>query len=188
MLGSLIGIVVVGGIDRSARAGPALRGRASGYSRSARDRRRPRARRWRCSSAGDSSRGSGPGTVPPIAYVAIGRSLPERLRPQMFATLSTAWVLPGVIGPAVAGARRRDHRLALGVPWPAPAHRDLGRDRHPAGSAGRPRRGPRSAGRCDAARTSPAGALSLPPARGSSCGPDRWRRRSCWSSPATSGP
>ena len=47
--------------------------------------------------------GLGAGAVPPIAYVAIGRSLPERLRPQMFATLSTAWVLPGVMGPAIAG-------------------------------------------------------------------------------------
>jgi MFS family permease len=47
--------------------------------------------------------GVGAGTIPPIAYVAIGRSLPERLRPQMFATLSTAWVLPGVMGPAIAG-------------------------------------------------------------------------------------
>ena len=47
--------------------------------------------------------GLGAGTVPPIAYVAIGRSLPEHLRPQMFATLSTAWILPGVIGPALAG-------------------------------------------------------------------------------------
>jgi MFS family permease len=47
--------------------------------------------------------GLGAGTIPPIAYVAIGRSLPDRLRPRMFATLSTAWVLPGVLGPAVAG-------------------------------------------------------------------------------------
>lgn len=47
--------------------------------------------------------GLGAGVVPPVAYVAIGRSLPERLRPKMFATLSTAWVLPGVIGPAIAG-------------------------------------------------------------------------------------
>lgn len=47
--------------------------------------------------------GLGAGAIPPIAYVAIGRCLPERLRPQMFATLSTAWVLPGVIGPAIAG-------------------------------------------------------------------------------------
>ena len=71
--------------------------------------------------------GLGAGTVPPIAYVAIGRSLPERLRPQMFATLSTAWVLPGVLGPAIAGARRRVRRLALGVPRAAAAHRGLGR-------------------------------------------------------------
>jgi MFS family permease len=41
--------------------------------------------------------------VPPVAFVAIGRTLPERLRPQMFATLSTAWVLPGVLGPGIAG-------------------------------------------------------------------------------------
>jgi MFS family permease len=47
--------------------------------------------------------GLGAGAIPPIAYVAIGRSLPERLRPRMFATLSTAWVLPGVLGPALAG-------------------------------------------------------------------------------------
>ena len=47
--------------------------------------------------------GLGAGAIPPIAYVAIGRSLPEHLRPQMFATLSTAWVLPGVLGPAIAG-------------------------------------------------------------------------------------
>src|SRR4051794_1340248 len=42
--------------------------------------------------------GIGGGAIPPIAYVAIGRSLPEQLRPQMFATLSTAWILPGIFG------------------------------------------------------------------------------------------
>src|SRR4029079_15471627 len=47
--------------------------------------------------------GLGAGTLQPIAYVAIGRTLPETLRPRMFAWLSTAWVLPGVIGPAIAG-------------------------------------------------------------------------------------
>ena len=47
--------------------------------------------------------GLGGGAVPPVAYVAIGRSLPDRLRPRMFATLSAAWVLPGVVGPAIAG-------------------------------------------------------------------------------------
>jgi MFS family permease len=47
--------------------------------------------------------GIGGGAIPPIAYVAIGRSLPEHLRPRMFATLSTAWILPGILGPAIAG-------------------------------------------------------------------------------------
>ena len=47
--------------------------------------------------------GIGGGTIPPVAYVAIGRSLPESLRPRMFAMLSTAWILPGVLGPAIAG-------------------------------------------------------------------------------------
>ena len=41
-----------------------------------------------------SSRVWAPGD-PAIAYVAIGRVLPESLRPRMFAVLSTAWVCPG---------------------------------------------------------------------------------------------
>ena len=46
--------------------------------------------------------GLGGGAVAPTAYVAIGRCLPERLQPQMFAMLSAAWVAPGVIGPSIA--------------------------------------------------------------------------------------
>ncbi|HJP88247.1 MAG TPA: MFS transporter [Candidatus Limnocylindrales bacterium] len=53
--------------------------------------------------AGRFIQGLGGGAIPPISFVAIGRTLPERLRPQMFATLSTAWVLPGVLGPGIAG-------------------------------------------------------------------------------------
>ena len=48
--------------------------------------------------------GFGAGAIPAVAYVSIGRAMPERLRPQMFATLSTAWILPGVIGPILAPA------------------------------------------------------------------------------------
>ena len=33
-----------------------------------------------------------------VAYVAIGRNLPDRLRPKMMAVLSTAWVAPGLAG------------------------------------------------------------------------------------------
>jgi len=53
--------------------------------------------------AGRVLQGIGAGAIPAVAYVAIGRALPERLRPVMFATLSTAWVVPGVVGPALAG-------------------------------------------------------------------------------------
>ena len=47
--------------------------------------------------------GLGAGAVNPTSYVAIGRSIPELLRPRMFAMLSTAWVVPGLMGPAIAG-------------------------------------------------------------------------------------
>jgi len=47
--------------------------------------------------------GIGGGVIPPVAYVAIGRTLPESLRPRMFAMLSTAWLLPGLAGPGIAG-------------------------------------------------------------------------------------
>ncbi|MFL5684849.1 MAG: MFS transporter [Chloroflexota bacterium] len=101
MLGSLIGIVLVGGlIDRRGLGGPFAAGIAlfatglivGGLAPS-----------MEVLVGARFVQGLGAGTVPPIAYVAIGRSLPEHLRPQMFATLSTAWILPGVIGPALAG-------------------------------------------------------------------------------------
>ena len=47
--------------------------------------------------------GFGAGGIAPVAYVAIARALPADLRPRMFAMLSTAWVVPGVIGPALSG-------------------------------------------------------------------------------------
>jgi MFS family permease len=46
--------------------------------------------------------GVGAGAVPAVAYVAIGRCLPERLRARMMAVLSTAWVVPGLAGPALS--------------------------------------------------------------------------------------
>jgi MFS family permease len=53
---------------------------------------------------GRAMQGIGAGAVPAVAYVAIGRSLPEQLRARMMAVLSTAWVLPGLIGPAISAA------------------------------------------------------------------------------------
>jgi MFS family permease len=53
---------------------------------------------------GRALQGIGAGAVPAVAYVAIGRSLPEQLRARMMAVLSTAWVLPGLAGPALSAA------------------------------------------------------------------------------------
>jgi MFS family permease len=52
--------------------------------------------------AGRVLQGVGAGAVPSVAYAAIGRSLPGTLRPRMMAVLSTAWVAPGLAGPAVS--------------------------------------------------------------------------------------
>ena len=100
-LGSLIGIAVVGGlIDRGGLGRPFAAGLglfAIGLLVGG------LAPTMEVLVVGRFIQGLGAGTIPPIAYVAIGRSLPDRLRPRMFATLSTAWVLPGVLGPAIAG-------------------------------------------------------------------------------------
>lgn len=47
--------------------------------------------------------GLGGGMVGSVAYVAIGRGYPEAAKPRMIAITSTAWVVPGLIGPAAAG-------------------------------------------------------------------------------------
>jgi MFS family permease len=47
--------------------------------------------------------GFGGGALGSIAYVAVGRVYPEQTRPRMLALLSTGWVVPGLVGPGVAG-------------------------------------------------------------------------------------
>lgn len=51
---------------------------------------------------GRLAQGFGAGAIPAVGYAAIGRGYPAHLRPRMFATTSTAWVVPGLIGPALA--------------------------------------------------------------------------------------
>jgi MFS family permease len=53
--------------------------------------------------AGRGLQGLGGGAISAIAYVAIGRGYPESAKPRMLALLSTAWVVPGLIGPGIAG-------------------------------------------------------------------------------------
>ena len=50
------------------------------------------------------AQGLGAGAVSAVAYVAIARAYPASARPRMLAMLSSAWVVPGLIGPALAGA------------------------------------------------------------------------------------
>jgi MFS family permease len=100
-LGSLLGIVLVGGlIDRGGLVRPFISalalfsvGLVIGGLAASMD----------VLVAARFLQGLGAGALPPIAYVAIGRALPEQLRARMFATLSTAWVVPGLIGPALSG-------------------------------------------------------------------------------------
>jgi MFS family permease len=100
-LGNLVGIVVVGGlIDRGGLIRPFVVGLSLfgvGLAIGGLAPTMP------ILVVGRLLQGFGAGSIAPTAYVAIGRSLPEELRARMFATLSTAWVLPGVLGPALAG-------------------------------------------------------------------------------------
>jgi MFS family permease len=52
--------------------------------------------------AGRVLQGLGAGAVPAVAYASIGRSLTGSLRARMMAVLSTAWVAPGLAGPALS--------------------------------------------------------------------------------------
>ncbi len=47
--------------------------------------------------------GLGAGAVGAVSYVAVGRGYSPQARPRMIALLSSAWVVPGLVGPALAG-------------------------------------------------------------------------------------
>jgi MFS family permease len=48
--------------------------------------------------------GLGSGAVFSTAYVVIGLGYPESARPRMFAVISSAWVVPSLVGPVIAGS------------------------------------------------------------------------------------
>jgi len=52
--------------------------------------------------AGRALQGLGAGAVPAVAYIAIARRMAEGERVRMLAALSTAWLLPGIVGPLIA--------------------------------------------------------------------------------------
>lgn len=54
--------------------------------------------------AGRVVQGVGSGLLITAVYVILGERYPERLRPKIFAAMSSAWVVPSLVGPAIAGA------------------------------------------------------------------------------------
>lgn len=63
--------------------------------------------------AGRALQGFGAGAVIVAVYVLIARSYSVELRPKAFAVLSAAWIVPGLVGPVIAGS------LAENVSWRA---------------------------------------------------------------------
>jgi len=102
LLGSIVGIVAAGRqADRSGPAKPFVAGLiffAVGLAVAG------TAPTMAVLVVGRLLQGLGAGAVPAVAYVAIGRVLPEELQARMMAVLSTAWVVPGIVGPLVSAA------------------------------------------------------------------------------------
>jgi MFS family permease len=100
MLGSVAGIVTAGhATDRRGPAGPFVAGLVlfgAGLAVGGLAPDMP------VLVAGRVLQGTGAGAVPAVAYAAIGRSLAGPAQARMMAVLSTAWVAPGLIGPAIA--------------------------------------------------------------------------------------
>jgi MFS family permease len=53
--------------------------------------------------AGRVVQGFGSGLLITATYVVIGETYPEALRPKLFAAISSAWVVPSLIGPLISG-------------------------------------------------------------------------------------
>ena len=53
---------------------------------------------------GRSVQGFGSGAIGSVVYAAIARAYPASATPRMIALVSSAWVVPGLVGPALAGA------------------------------------------------------------------------------------
>lgn len=68
---------------------------------------------WPLFLVGRSLQGLGVGAVMAMAYTVIGLAYPQHLRARMFALLSSAWTIPSLVGPVVAGT------LADAVSWRA---------------------------------------------------------------------
>ncbi|ROO91033.1 putative MFS family arabinose efflux permease [Actinocorallia herbida] len=53
--------------------------------------------------AGRLLQGLGGGAITVALYVVVGRIYPERLQPKLFAGFAACWIVPALVGPAIAG-------------------------------------------------------------------------------------
>lgn len=70
---------------------------------------------WMVLLVGRAFQGLGGGALLTLGYLAIRRGYPEAVRPRMLAVVSSAWILPSLLGPLAAGAlaERASWRLAF---------------------------------------------------------------------------
>ncbi len=53
--------------------------------------------------AGRAIQGFGSGAIGSVVYASIARAYPPSITPRMIALISSAWIVPGLVGPALAG-------------------------------------------------------------------------------------
>jgi MFS family permease len=58
---------------------------------------------WPVLLVGRVLQGFGGGCLSAVAYFVVARGYPEPLRPRLLALLSSAWIVPALVGPAIAG-------------------------------------------------------------------------------------
>jgi len=102
MLANLVGITIGGGsADRRGAATPFVAGTSLfvfGLLGAGVAPTMPALVVWR------AVQGLGAGAISSVALASVARAYPQGAKPRMLAMLSTAWVVPGLIGPALAGA------------------------------------------------------------------------------------
>ncbi|WP_369192363.1 MFS transporter [Streptomyces sp. R08] len=99
---SLAGTVAAGGwADRQGPAAPLY---ASGMCFAAGSVLSGAAQSMPVFIAGRLLQGLGGGALTVVLYVVVGRGYPAALRPRVFSLVTACWILPSMIGPAIAGA------------------------------------------------------------------------------------
>ncbi|MFD8811944.1 MFS transporter [Streptomyces sp. NPDC059627] len=99
---SLAGTALAG--DWADRRGPAAPLYASGLCFAAGSVISGAARSMPVFIAGRLLQGLGGGALTVVLYVVVARGYPAALRPRVFSLVTACWILPSMIGPAIAGA------------------------------------------------------------------------------------